>query len=91
MIGRRLLIKGKVQGVFYRAWTEQNARALGLSGWVRNLRSGDVEVVVTGPDELIDDLIRRCWHGPPAAKVSDIQVEPVEAEPLSGFFVRPTG
>jgi acylphosphatase len=90
MTSKRLLISGKVQGVFYRHWTETTARSLGLDGWVRNLRSGDVEIHVSGPDDKVDEMIRRCWEGPPAAQVNDIQVDDVEPEAVHGFSARAT-
>jgi acylphosphatase len=88
MIARRLLIRGKVQGVFFRAWTQHNARALGVTGWVRNLGNGTVEALVQGETEQVDELIRRCWEGPPAATVQDVRVEDIEPQPVAGFQVR---
>jgi acylphosphatase len=90
MISRRLLVSGTVQGVFYRRWTETTARSLGLTGWVRNLRGGDVEIHVSGPEDKVDEMIRRCWEGPPAAQVSGILVEEIEAEEVPGFSARAT-
>jgi acylphosphatase len=90
MLARRLLIKGKVQGVFYRGWSERNARDLGLDGWVRNLRSGEVELLASGPSEALDELVRRCWSGPPAAHVADIEVSESEEPVEPGFAQRPT-
>ena len=90
MIARRILITGLVQGVYYRGWTVEEARSLGLSGWVRNLRSGEVEIFVMGSAEAVDELIARCRSGSPAAKVEDLIVEEAEPEPLDGFASRPT-
>ena len=90
MASKRLLISGKVQGVFYRHWTETTARSLGLEGWVRNLRSGEVEIHVSGADDKVDEMIRRCWDGPPHAQVNDIQVDDVEPEAIQGFSARAT-
>ena len=73
-----LLISGEVQGVCYRATTREEAERLGLKGWVRNLDSGQVEAEVEGPQDLIDELIRWCHHGPPAAEVSEVKVTPRE-------------
>jgi len=88
MPARRLVISGRVQGVFYRAWTETNARALGLTGWVRNRAGGDVEILAQGPQEAIDALVRRCWDGPPRAEVANIVVETADEEPATAFTVR---
>jgi acylphosphatase len=88
VISRRLLISGRVQGVFYRAWTEHNARALGLDGWVRNLPDGRVEVLAMGAEDAVARLVDRCWQGPPAAKVADIVAQDCEAEPVAGFHQR---
>ena len=81
---------GKVQGVFFRKWTVQEARALGVSGWVRNRRSGEVEIVAQGSAEAVDALIERCRAGPPAAAVARVEVAEAEAEPFDGFEKRST-
>ncbi|WP_324751052.1 acylphosphatase [Sphingomonas sp. LY54] len=90
MISRRLIISGRVQGVFYRGWTVEIARALGVGGWVRNRRTGEVEIVATGSAEAVDALIERCWQGPSAARVDDIAIEELPVEPHDGFGQRPT-
>jgi len=91
MTTRRLIVHGQVQGVFYRGWTVETARALGLDGWVRNRRDGTVEMLVAGPEEAIESLIARCRQGPAAARVERIDVEPADAEEVpSGFAQRPT-
>jgi acylphosphatase len=90
--GRRavhLLITGKVQGVCYRAWTAENARALGLNGWVRNRRDGSVEAVFAGLGEQVRAMIILCRRGPQSALVEGIEIigEGCSADP--GFEVRP--
>jgi acylphosphatase len=90
MIARRLIVHGRVQGVFYRAWTVETANALGLTGWVRNRRSGEVEILACGVAEAVDALVERCRSGPPAASVTRIDVEEAEAEPLATFETRST-
>ena len=90
MIARRILISGHVQGVFYRNWTVEAARGLGLTGWVRNLSTGDVELLVMGDPEPVEQLIARLHEGPPAARVERVVVSETEAEPVKGFEKRPT-
>jgi acylphosphatase len=77
-------ITGRVQGVGYRAWTVDEARRRGLSGWVRNRADGDVEAVFSGPKADVDDMIAACRRGPSLARVSHVMVE--VAEPVSGAF-----
>jgi acylphosphatase len=62
-------ISGAVQGVGYRAWTERQASALGLSGWVRNCENGDVEAVFSGASDAVTAIIAACRQGPRHAKV----------------------
>ena len=90
MIARRLLVRGRVQGVFYRAWTIQQARSLGLTGWVRNLGSGDVEILAVGSAEAVEKLVALCRQGPPAAAVENVSVEEAEPESLDTFEKRPS-
>ena len=80
----RLRIFGRVQGVWYRGWTVEQARSLGLSGWVRNRRDGSVEAVVRGPDAAVERMIIACWDGPPAARVDAVDVADAPAEDLIG-------
>lgn len=67
------IITGRVQGVFYRANTEAAAKKLSLTGWVRNLPNGGVELVAEGPKEALEKLIEWCWEGPPLARVTEIK------------------
>jgi acylphosphatase len=83
-------IEGRVQGVYYRAWTEQTARRLDLDGWVRNRRDGSVEAVFSGPETQVDEMLRRCAEGPPYAKVTKVTVTDEGGAPPSGFSVLPT-
>lgn len=77
----RVIISGRVQGVWYRAWTRQEAIKRKLDGWVRNRRDGTVEALFSGSADQIDDMILACREGPPMALVDDIQI--VDAEPGS--------
>ncbi len=81
-----LRIYGQVQGVFFRASTESEARRLGLTGWVRNRPDGSVEVVAEGPKATLEELAAWCRHGPPRAQVDRLDVEWSEASgEFSGF------
>jgi len=85
-----VLISGTVQGVWFRAWTVQEAQARALDGWVRNRRDGDVEAVFAGPGIQVDDMIRACHSGPPAAEVSIVNVTVSTDDPGRGFRKLPT-
>jgi acylphosphatase len=71
----RVLISGRVQGVFYRAHTRDQARARGLQGWVRNLPDGRVAAVFEGRRDVIEDMLAWCRQGPPYAMVDDLMVD----------------
>jgi acylphosphatase len=83
-------VEGFVQGVFYRAWTEQTARRLGLDGWVRNRRDGSVEAVFSGPESQVEEMLRRCADGPPDADVTNVVVTVEGGTTPPGFKVLPT-
>jgi acylphosphatase len=89
MIGLRARIYGQVQGVFFRKWTVAEARALGLTGWVRNRSDGSVEVLAFGSEEAVEALIERCREGPPAARVERLDCEAAEGEPPPDFTKAP--
>jgi acylphosphatase len=86
----RLHITGRVQGVGYRAWATLVARDLGLRGWVRNRIDGTVELLASGPHDSIAALIEASHRGPPAARVTDIQIVDDQDEGTFGFVARPT-
>lgn len=83
-------IHGRVQGVWFRAWTEQEARARALRGWVRNRRDGTVEAVFAGSEAAVRDMIGACHEGPPAANVGRIEESPADGAGLRAFETRPT-
>ncbi|MDB5192338.1 MAG: hypothetical protein JWQ96_1901 [Segetibacter sp.] len=83
-----LLIKGKVQGVFYRATAQEVADELGVTGWVRNTEEGNVEAVVSGSQADIDRYINWCRQGPRRANVSDVVVTPYEETPFKEFSIK---
>ncbi len=68
----RFLVEGRVQGVFYRVWTQAQAQELSLRGWVRNLPDGRVEALAVGAADDLDELERRLQQGPPSARVSRV-------------------
>lgn len=86
----RLKISGRVQGVSYRWWTVGEATRRNLNGWVRNRRDGRVEALVSGPVAEVDDLIEACRRGPPAARVTDIEISAEEGAVTGGFEQRST-
>ena len=82
----KLTIHGKVQGVGYRRWFEQQALALEIKGYVKNLDSGDVEAVIVGTENQIHTIIERSYIGPSCAEVSKIiQVEYEQAADFAAF------
>lgn len=95
-IVRHIVIRGRVQGVGYRIWTEDLAERLGLEGWVRNRRDGSVEAVFAGPERAVVATIEACRSGPRGAHVDTIDVEEGDASLLqrregARFAVLPTG
>ena len=91
-----LMIEGRVQGVWFRAWTVKTADHFGLNGWVRNRTDGSVEVIAAGSAGCIDAFISACHEGPPLAEVLSVTVRECSAanlpEPLptQGFIQKPT-
>jgi acylphosphatase len=71
-VTRHVIIRGRVQGVGYRAWTEYTALERGLQGWVRNRRDGSVEALFVGPQEVVIAMIEACKHGPRGSGVDGI-------------------
>lgn len=86
----RVVIHGTVQGVWFRAWTEQQATMRGLRGWVRNRSDGTVEAVFAGPEEAVRDMIAACHDGSPAARVTEVEEFAAEEPGTAGFETRPT-
>jgi acylphosphatase len=92
----RVTIRGRVQGVGYRAWVEHQAVRLGLDGWVRNRRDGSVEALFAGAEDAVAEVMTRCRRGPSAAHVDDVTVEQAQSDDLNlrragkGFSVLPT-
>ncbi|HEX2447753.1 MAG TPA: acylphosphatase [Methyloceanibacter sp.] len=80
-------IEGRVQGVYYRAWTYETARSLGLDGWVKNMSDGSVQAVFSGSPDVVADMLKRCADGPPHAKVTAVTITDEGGAPPSGFKV----
>ena len=89
-VTRRLRIHGRVQGVFYRGWSVETARALGLQGWVRNRSDGSGEMLVQGDEGQVEAMIARCREGPRAARVDRVDVAEDAEESPAGFEARPS-
>ena len=93
---RRVTIRGRVQGVGYRAWVEHQAVRLGLDGWLRNRRDGSVEALFAGPEDVVAEMMARCRRGPSAAHVDAVAAEQAQPDELNlrrtgkGFSVLPT-
>lgn len=83
----RLTIKGKVQGVFYRATAKDFADDMGIKGWVRNLPDRNVEIRATGSKELLQRFIDWCKHGPPKARVDEVIVEEIDLQGFNDFRI----
>lgn len=84
-----LTISGRVQGVFFRDFAQENAQILGIKGWVRNASDGTVEAVVQGEEDEIQELIKRLNQGPSSANVTDVKVDWQPMGPqLTGFEIR---
>ena len=84
-----VLISGRVQGVWFRASTRQKADQLGIKGWVRNTSDGRVEAVFEGQEELVREIVEWCYHGPPMAKVSNVEVKKQDStEDFDSFSVK---
>lgn len=82
-------IQGKVQGVWFRAWTKQTARKFELSGWVRNCRDGTVEALFSGEEDRVDGMLTACWEGPEMALVTSVDCEDCSPSKEAGFTIRP--
>ncbi len=87
MACRRFQVSGRVQGVFYRAATQDTARRLGLTGWVRNRPDGDVELVACGDEARLKQLEEWLWRGPPHARVEGVTVADAGDDSYTGFRI----
>jgi acylphosphatase len=83
-----VLVSGRVQSVYFRATTRDEARETGVDGWVRNRSDGRVEAVFEGAEEAVESMVAFCREGSPAASVDDVEVEYGDPEDIEGFEVR---
>jgi acylphosphatase len=80
---RQVTIRGRVQGVGFRYWVEEQAMARNLEGWVRNRRDGSVEALFAGPADVVSEMIALSRRGPASARVEAVQEEPASADALN--------
>ncbi len=85
-----MIIKGIVQGVFYRKWTVETAKKQGLDGWVRNCQDGSVEAVFSGSSNIVDNMIEKCHVGPSLAQVTGLTVSSWDTPVPKGFEQKST-
>lgn len=88
LIARHVRVTGRVQGVFFRSWTQKQARSLGVTGWIRNCPDGRVEAHVEGDEAAVEQVIDHLREGPPSADVEDVRLWDVEPCDFEGFEVR---
>jgi acylphosphatase len=89
---KQLIVTGKVQGVWYRDWFVGEAKALGLTGWVRNRRDGSVEALVDGAESAVAAIVASAGEGSPASRVDRVDARDAEeTERFGGFARRPSG
>ncbi|MBI5318283.1 acylphosphatase [Bradyrhizobium sp.] len=78
----QVTIRGRVQGIGYRAWLDHQARQCKLEGWVRNRGDGSVEALFAGPPTVVAEMVALCRHGPPSARVDSVTSETADDEQL---------
>lgn len=88
MIGRRAVVHGNVQGVFFRDSAQREAEKLGVAGWITNNSDGTVEAVFEGDEDAVEAMLRFCREGPSRADVERVEASEEEPEGLNGFEVR---
>jgi len=86
----RVIIEGRVQGVWFRGWTIEQARSRGLDGWVRNRSDGSVEALFSGPSDAVVAMVQACRRGPRCAHVVSLREMPAEIPREAGFRPLPT-
>ena len=89
-IARSVRVTGRVQGVFFRAWSQGQARELGVNGWIRNCPDGSVEAHLAGEEDAVVRMVERMRRGPADARVEAVAVDEVEPEATNRFELRTT-
>jgi acylphosphatase len=84
----RMIVKGKVQGVYYRASAKKSADQLGIKGWAKNLPDSSVEIIAVGSESALQKFTTWCWQGPPGASVKEVVTEVIPDEWFSGFRIK---
>ena len=88
MARKRVVVSGRVQGVFFRDTVRRRAQASGVAGWARNLPDGTVEAVFEAAPAVVDQMVSFCRKGPGRSEVSSVEVTDEEPEGLTGFEIR---
>jgi acylphosphatase len=88
MATQRIFVSGRVQGVGFRDWVVRTAQRTGLTGWVRNMRDGRVEILVSGEEEAVARLVEGCGEGSPLARVDHVEAFPAEGEKQAKGFTK---
>ena len=88
IIGRKLRLFGRVQGVFFRQWSIDQARGLGVAGWVRNRSDGSLEAHLEGEETAVEQMAERMRRGPERARVDDFMIDGAAPEDLVEFVVK---
>ena len=87
-IAKRIQLRGRVQGVYFRAAAQREAEMHGLTGWAHNDPDGSVTIVVEGDSHAIDDFVDWCNHGPPDARVARVEISEETCSGQVGFHIR---
>ncbi|MGK6355133.1 acylphosphatase [Sphingomonas sp. DT-207] len=88
MATKRIFVSGRVQGVGYRDWVVRTAQRNGLTGWVRNVRDGRVEILAAGEEQALDSLVQGLGEGPPLARVDHVEAHPADGEKSAKGFTK---
>lgn len=88
MISYKITVKGKVQGVSFRNYAKNKAQELGLCGYVKNLRNGDVELKIEGEEAKIYEMVDWCHFGSPRAQVESVEIETIEFQNFENFMLK---